>query len=138
MSERVNDVENGLKQTNGPPDAVRSAVEEVSKQLVTARRQLAYRHPGKSEDSAAEESPRRRADIDCDAQRTGDGVDVGADGGADDPDAGARGELMKAVEGVNALITQAMPRLYRALAENNLLLIPIEPVKAITISSLEK
>jgi hypothetical protein len=36
------------------------------------------------------------------------------------------------------LITEAMPRLYQALAQSNFLLAPITPVKAITTSSLEK
>ena len=138
MSERVNDVENGLKQTNRPPDAVRSAVEEVSKQLVTARHQLAVPAPGQIGGfGGGGESPPVRTLIATLKGQVMASTSVPTEVQMTRTQE-ARGELMKAVEGVNALITQAMPRLYRALAENNLLLIPIEPVKAITISSLEK
>jgi len=138
MSEQVNDVEKGLKQSSRQPDAVRVAVEEVSKQLATARRQLAVPAPGQIGGlGGGGESPPLRTLIATLKGQVMASTSVPTEVQMIQMRE-ARGELMKAVEGVNALITQAMPRLYRALAENNLLLVPVKPVKEIDTSSLEK
>ena len=139
MSEQVKDFENGLKQTTSrPPDAVRSVVEEVSKQLMSVRRQLAVPAPGQVGGfGGGGDSPPVRTLIATLKGQVMASTSVPTEVQITQTRE-ARAELMKAVEGVNALITQAMPRLYRALSENNLLLVPVKPAKAITTASLQK
>ncbi len=50
----------------------------------------------------------------------------------------AQADLVNVIEATNSLITSAMPALYKTLADNNLLLAPVKPIKAIATSPLEK